>query len=163
MVDHPWGIVVSQLPGWMGRSGSKTLCRWFHEPPLVHQLRSSQPHLSLLQPLLQCSALYGLSLALCSCNPTVNHLTPVPCASCLLLQGQSPKSTQVPPRSAEWTHGEWHPLDMRFPSSPRMTGHFRRSKPPITDSTDQRIFVLPLFFSMPPAPASSLHGTPLPT
>jgi len=70
----------SQSVAWMvwGGGGSRTLCRWFHQPPLEHQLKSSQPHLSLFQPPLHCSALYGLWLALCRCNPTVIHFTPMP-------------------------------------------------------------------------------------
>lgn len=139
--------------------GSRTLCRRLHQLPLVHQLRSSQPNLSLLQPPLHCSALYGLWLALCRYSPTL-HTHAV--SSCLLLQGHSLLSSHSATQKHRVNPQGMASIRHGFPFFPQ-NGNFRRTKQPITDRKDQRIFTLPPSFSMSFTPASSLHGTTLPS
>ncbi|XP_014401935.1 PREDICTED: uncharacterized protein LOC106727548 isoform X2 [Myotis brandtii] len=141
-VTESWQTTLGTLwsAAWPGLGKGPLVAR------LVHQRRSSWPHFSLPCPIpLQCPALHRLELALRRHNPATPHLTPMPCASCLLPPArgtQYPEPTHVQTRS-----GRWHPMVICFPSSPRMTSHFIRTK---------QLTKLPSFLAWRPATATQL-------
>lgn len=72
----------------------------------------------------RCSAQLGVDSDKRYAGTTLQHLASHPChvslASCPP-GTQYPEPTHMPPRSVERSHGGWYPVDIRFPSLPRMT------------------------------------------
>lgn len=109
--------------------------------------------------------MHGLS-ALCRYNCTVPHLTPMPCASYLL---QPALGTQYPEPAHVQPEVQYEPMrdgiQWAFTSlfSPRMNGHFIRTKQLVTDSRGQLELVCPPLLFHPPFPSRLLHGTTWPS
>lgn len=149
MATHPWDAVASCLawPGWDGE-GPSVPAQLLGAPPLSFLARAAVPSwvwtlISFMQA--QPYRVLPPTHAMCLWPPAPGT--------------QYPEPTHMPPRSVERSHGGRHPVDVRFPSLPRMTGHFVRPKQPVADSRGQIVSVLLPFLLQSPRPLLLLRGT----